>query len=122
MSNLRKYDWVMIVATIFALFALIGMVCGCDTILGDDEEDQQVDLRIHITGFGGSSSGGRWQRGYVKNHSGPKVVRVKVLWSSDQDSGTANCSPNVLDKDDTGDYYFSYVGNINESTISYDLE
>ena len=121
MKNFRQWDWVVIVATIFALFALVSLIWGCDLLTNGDEE-QEVDLRIHITGFGGSSSGSRWQRGYVKNHSGPKVVRVKVLWSSSQQSGTADCSPNVLDKGDQGSYYFSYVGNINESTISYDKE
>jgi len=121
MKRLRQVDWVFVGAIIFALFALISLVCGCDQIL-DSDDGQEVVLRIHITGFGGSSSGSRWQRGYVKNHSGPKVVRVKVLWSSDQQSGTANCSPNVLDKGDQGSYYFSYVGNIGESTIDYDKE
>lgn len=99
--------------------AMTLLIC-CDKVLGPDEED--IDVRIHVTGFGGSSSGSSWQKGYVKNHSGPKVVRVIVLWSTDMSSGATSTSPNVLSKGGEGTYYFSYTGKNLRTDVSYDKE
>lgn len=102
------------------LCLIVLFILSCNEITGSDGDE--MDIRIHVTGFGSSTSGGRWQRGYVKNHSGPKIVRVKVLWSTSLGSGSVSTSPNVLDKDDEGTYYFHYYGNGPKTSISYDEE
>ena len=121
MKNIRQLDWFLIGLWVLALFALISLIWGCDKILDTDEEDD-MDVRIHISGFGGSSSGSSWQRGYVTNHSGPKIVRVKVQWSTSNDSGSSSCFPSVLGKGDEGKYYISYIGSGLQTSVSYDKE
>jgi hypothetical protein len=105
---------------LLVLCLIVLFIFSCNEITGSDEEE--MDVRIHVTGFGASTSGNSWQRGYVKNHSGPRIVRVKVLWSTDMRSGSVSTSPNVLNKDDEGTYYFSYIGSKLQTSISYDKE
>ena len=58
------------------LSMLFIFMVSCETIFGTD--DDNVNTQITVTGFGGSTSGNYFQRGYVTNISGPTIVRVKI--------------------------------------------
>ena len=101
------------------LSMLFIFMVGCETIFGVDDD---VNTQITVTGFGGSTSGNYFQRGYVTNISGPTIVRVKVDWSTSNSSGSVNTSPNVLDKGGQGSYYISYTGSGLSTSVSYELK
>lgn len=102
----------------YLMIILLAFIISCDTILGTEDD---VDVRIHITGFG-ESGGFNFQKGFVKNYSGPTIKRVKVDWVSSVSSGSVDVIPNVLAKDQQGNYYIRYSGSGLQTSINYEVK
>ena len=82
------------------------------------EPEDSISVKIYMTGYGRSGNS-LFEMGYVENQTGPRVVNVKVHYKTSTTSGSVSTNPDVLDKGDTGTYYFEYTGLNLETSVSY---